>query len=325
MQPTAPLDVEIIRRSTRDEAFDHRRLRKAVSDGSWRRIATGAYIKTSEWAALTPIERHRIRVQEVTRRLHAPVVISHWSAAALHGIDVLGAWPRTVDVSCAPARGGRSSGAIRRHPRSLDALDLVTEARALDACGPHVVTSPAQTALDLARIEPFLRGVSLIDQAIWASRRGGPLTDIEGIMHIIESSGAHRGNARARRALTFADALAANVRESQSRVVIARLGFPRPRLQERRVLRSGRLVFGDFYWPDHDHWGELDGESKYLHAGFLKGRTAAEAVIDEKNRENEIRREVRGFSRWGVGDADHPRRLYDILTRAGLPSALPRP
>ena len=97
------------------------------------------------------------------------------------------------------------------------------------------------------------------------------------------------------------------------------------RLQERRVLRSGRLVFGDFYFPNHDHWAELDGRGKYRSPDFGADRDPAEIVIDEKNRENEIRREVRGFSRWEPFDADHPRRLYDILTTDGLPSSLPRP
>ena len=55
------------------------------------------------------------------------------------------------------------------------------------------------------------------------------------------------------------------------------------------------------------------------------GRDPAAIVIDEKNRENEIRREVRGFSRLEATDADHPRRVYDILTRDGLRSRLPRP
>lgn len=228
-------------------------------------------------------------------------------------------------MSCAPARGGRSSGAIRRHPRDLDAIEITFAGDAPGPCGIHFVTSPAQTALDLARVEPFLRGVSIIDQAIWAERPGGELTDTAAIRRLLGGAPPHRGDVRALRALSFATPLAANVRESQSRVVLARLGFARPRLQERRVLPSGRMVFGDFYWPDHDHWGELDGDTKYLDATMLKGRSAADAVIDEKNRENEIRREVRGFSRWQPSDADHPRRLYDILTRAGLPSALPRP
>lgn len=127
------------------------------------------------------------------------------------------------------------------------------------------------------------------------------------------------------RAIAFANSLAANVRETQSRVVIAQLGFPAPRIQERRVLKTGRVVFGDFYFPDHDHWGELDGRGKYVDPEFNADRGAAAHVIEEKNRENEIRREVRGFSRWEPADVDTPVRLYDILTGDGLPSALPRP
>lgn len=40
--------------------------------------------------------------------------------------------------------------------------------------------------------------------------------------------------------------VAANVRQSQRRVVIARLGLPKPRLQECRALRTRRLFFGDY-------------------------------------------------------------------------------
>ena len=147
---------------------------------------------------------------------------------------------------------------------------------------------------------------------------------MEEILRLMASS-PHRGDARAIRALSFADAGAANVRESQSRVEIVRMGFPKPRTQERRVLPSGRVVFGDFYWPEHDHWGELDGKGKYLSPEFDADRQPSEIVIDEKNRENEIRRGVRGFSRWEPADIDDRRRLYDILTSDGLPSTLPRP
>jgi hypothetical protein len=250
--------------------------------------------------------------------MRARGIVSHFAAAAIWRIDVLGAWPASVDITCAPARGGRSSGAIRRHPRALDHLQLAE-------FGGHLVTTPAQTALDLARVVPYVNGVAIVDQAIRAERTGGALTTIPEMLALPDARLPHRGDARAMRAISFADPHAANVRESQSRVVIAHLGFPRPQLQERRVLRSGRLVFGDFYWLDHDHWGELDGEGKYRTPEFGAHRDAAEIAIDEKNRENEIRREVRGFARWEPSDADNPRQLYDILTSSGLPSALPRP
>ena len=141
----------------------------------------------------------------------------------------------------------------------------------------------------------------------------------------MEESAPRRGDVRARRVIDSAETLAANVRETQGRVVIAQLGFPASRPQERRELRSGRVVFGDRYFPEYDHWLEIDGRGKYLSPEFGPDRDPGEIVIDEKNRENEIRREVRGFSRLEATDFDHPRRVYDILTADGLPSSKPRP
>ncbi|QAY61664.1 hypothetical protein ET475_02265 [Microbacterium protaetiae] len=191
--------------------------------------------------------------------------------------------------------------------------------------GDHEITTPAQTALDLARVLPFVRAVSAVDQAIWSERPGGPLTTLADIRKLLESSAPSRGDARARRVLDFANPLAANVRESQSRVVVVQLGFPMPLIQVRRTLRSGRLAIADLFFEREDHWCEIDGRGKYLSPEFGADRSSAEIVIDEKNRENEIRREVRGFSRWEALEADNPRRIWDILTGDGMPCSRPRP
>ena len=310
-------DLTLIRRRERDDPLDSRRLRRALEDGSWVRVTAGVFALSSEWDALTPLEKHRVRVREVAGRMRRPAVLSHHAAAAWWGIDVLGAWPTAVDVTT-HAAGGRSTGLIRRHTRDLATLETVP-------AGAHAVTSPAQTALDLARSERFLPAVAIADQAIWIHRPGGALTNVDELWMRLDADPGHRGDARAARAFAFAQPLAANVRESQSRVVITRLGFPRPRLQERRVLPSGRVAYADLYFPEYDHWCEIDGRAKYSDPIFLDGRTPQQALIDEKNRENEIRRVVRAFSRWEATDADHPRRIWDILTSAGLPTSLPRP
>lgn len=310
--------IDIIRRTDRDEPLDDRKLRKLLASGNWTRIAPGAFARTSEWQSGTAIERQRTRVSEIARRMRRPAILSHFAAAAIHGMDVLSPWPQFVDVTVPRSSGGRSSGNIRRRTREHDEPET-------EPWGRHRVTTPAQTALDLARILPFVEGLAIVDQAIRTGRLGGALTTRAEIERLWELNRGHRGNPRALRAITFANPLAANVREPQSRVVIAQLGFPTPRLQERRVLRSGRLVFGDFYFPTHDHWAELDGRGKYRSPEFGADRDPVAIVIDEKNRENEIRREVRGFSRWEPVDADNPRVLFDILTSDGLPSCLPRP
>jgi hypothetical protein len=245
-------------------------------------------------------------------------VISHLAAAAIWDIDVLGPWPRAVDVTIARATGGRSGGAIRRRALGLEALETVP-------FGRHAVTSPRQTAIDLARALPGARAAGVIDQTISTHRAGGPLATKDELLRFLEDSPTQRGGARARWIIQDAETETANVREAQARFLLSRLGFPASRPQERRVLRSGRLVFGDRYFPQFDHWLEIDGRGKYMSPDFGAGRNPADIVIDEKNRENEIRREVRGFSRLEATDLDHPRRVYDILTGDGLPSTKPRP
>lgn len=255
MNPDDPPPIEVIRRADRDDPFDDRKLRRLLLSETLTRVAPGSFVRTAEWRALPAIERHRVRTIEVARRMRRPAVLSHFAAAAIHGIDVLGAWPREVDVTVPRSSGGRSSGDIRRRTRSGASPGTA-------AWGDHTVTTPAQTALDLARVVPFAEGVAIIDQAIRRDRPGGELASREQIEQLRIADAGLRGEARASRALSFASPLAANVRESQSRVVLARLGFPAPRLQERRVLRSGRVAYADFYFPDHDHWAELDGRGK---------------------------------------------------------------
>ena len=311
--------LAFIRRSDRPlDPIDDRRLRRAIDAGEWTRIVPGAFAPTADWNALSPLDRHRIFVEEALRRRESPAVISHCAAAALLGIDILGPWPRHMDVTTTWATGGRSSGATRRHALGLDDVERVP-------WGNHEITTPAQTALDLARTLPFTKAVTAVDQAIWADRPGGPLTTIEEILRRLGDSRPRRGDVKARRVIAFADPMAANVRESQSRVVVVQLGFPTPVVQARRVLRSGRLAIADLLFEDEDHWCEIDGRGKYLSPEFGAGRDAAHIVIDEKNRENEIRREVRGFSRWEATDADHPRRIWDILVGDGMRCSRPRP
>ena len=81
----------------------------------------------------------------------------------------------------------------------------------------------------------------------------------------------------------------------------------------------------DFFWREHRHIGEFDGVGKYLDPHLLRGRTPAQALLEEKDREDELRRMVNGFTRWRTPDLAAPRLLYDRLVAVGLPSVKPRP
>lgn len=304
----------VYRRAEREEQYaDDRRLRARLHRGELVRISRGAFAAASDWSQLQPIERHAQRVWEAAARLSPGRVFSHHAAAALWGMELLGAWPERIDV----IGGGGSSGNIRRH--RIDDSDVATMPW-LD----HFVTTPAQTAVHLAASLPYTHGVVAADQALWARRRGGSLTTRAQVLEVAER---HRGrsHARVQRVAEFARPGADSVRESQSRVIIASLGFPEPELQRRFVLRSGRVAYVDFWWEEHSHVGEFDGVGKYVDPRLLKGRSPERALLEEKDRGDELRREVRVVSRWRTPTLSRPRELYDLLTGDGLPSARPRP
>ena len=293
-------------------------LRKFTHDGGLVRIGHGSYARTSTWKKLDPQEQHRLKVLEAAERARGTVVYSHYAAAALWGIRILGTWPDRIDVTTDQATGGRSSGTVRRHTRSLTDVEIAE----LDGL---LLTSPAQTAVDLARTMRFADGVVVMDSALRLGRKPAPLTTRDAIARVIEGVTGQSGYRRARAAAQFASGHSGSTAESHSRVLIHLLGFPQPVLQQLFILPSGRKAFPDFYWRDFDHAGECDGRSKYTDPQFLRGRTAEQAVIEEKNRENELRQVVGRLSRWEPRELYPPRKLYDRLTFDGLPSTKPRP
>ena len=295
-----------------------RALRRAVEGGGAIRVAAGCFARRVDWEGLRPVDRHLVRVLEATARARTQVVVSHVAAAAVWGIDLLGTWPEHVDVRIERSSGGRSSGIFRRRAWGLDGV-------ATTAWNGHRVTTPAQTAIDLARMLSFTGGVVAADQALWRRRVGGALVDDDQLRETREQQTAARGDARVDRTLAFATPLSDSVRESQSRVVIAALGFPAPVLQHPVPLGDGTTAYPDFFFPDFAHAGEFDGAGKYLDPAMIRGRTPEEVLMAEKDRGDALRRRVRALSRWRVPALREPALLYDILVGDGLPSSRPRP
>lgn len=311
-----PLET-VFRRREHEEPVDDRRLRRARDSGEVVRIGPGSYTPAQVWASLRPSARHAQRVWESAARLAPGQVFSHYAAAALHGIECLGDLPDLVDVSVDRSVGTRTRGHIRRHSRAIDDISL-------QRWESHFVTTPAQTAIDLAAAAPFTQGVAILDQALWLRRSGGPLATRAELDHAA-SAVTGRGSARVRRAVEFATDASDSVRESQSRVVLDLLGFPAPVLQARFTLDNGPAAFTDFFWPEHRHIGEFDGIDKYIDPDLRRGLTPEQIFVAEKDREDSLRRQVRAFSRWRTPMLMRPRLLYDLLTAAGLPTTSPRP
>lgn len=311
-----PLD-SVFRRREHPDAVNEQRLAAQLVTGAIVRVSPGSFARAGAWAGLSARDRHAQRVWEAAARMSPGAVFSHFAAAALWGLDILGEWPELVDVTVTRGGGGRSTGRIRRRTLSGSDRDTVP-------WGRHEVTTVAQTVVDIAASVPYIAGLAVADQALWARRRGGALLEARDLRRAAAGHSG-RGAVRAAQVAAAATPLADSVRESQSRAHIELLGFPEPELQHEFLLSHGRRARTDFFWRAFGHVGEFDGLDKYRDPELLRGRTPQQALIEEKDREDELRRLVQHFSRWRTPALEHPARLYDILVAAGLPTSRPRP
>lgn len=96
-------------------------------------------------------------------------------------------------------------------------------------------------------------------------------------------------------------------------------GLEPPVLQQAVYDSDGLVGYADFYWKQAKVVGEFDGVAKYVKPEFLMGRTASQAVVDEKGRENRIR--AAGFKvvRWDWADLMEPGRRERMLAAGGVP------
>ena len=108
-----------------------------------------------------------------------------------------------------------------------------------------------------------------------------------------------------------------------SRVTMRMLGIDPPVLQQRFANAVGGWHV-DFWWPEQQVIGEFDGDSKYLDPALRGGRDPARVLLDEKRREDALRRVSRGFTRWDWGVARDPRRLAERLALVGIVPRRPR-
>ena len=248
------------------------------------RVRRGTYVGADEWRELDDGARHVVKVQAVLAVASRPPVFSHWSAAAVLGLPVVGRHDGGVHVVREPAGGGRSHGDVVRHAVAgrvdVTVVDGIT------------VTSPARTVVDLARAGGVVTGVAAGDAAV---RHG--LATVEELHAEVERAGRGRGVRAARRTAALVDARSESPGESLSRVRMAEWGLGAPPVLQHEVRdRHGFVGRVDFWWPVHGVVGEFDGRTKY-------GSDAAGVLWEEKLREDRLRAAGLRVARWTWQDA----------------------
>ncbi len=133
-------------------------LQRAVRRGELHRIAAGIYMRADHFRELDARARHRCAVMVATESCGPGAIVSHASAAVMHGLDCGGLRLDTVHMTRNRCSGGRKSQTLHLHPAVVPAEEVVL----IDGVA---TTSLARTFVDLARTTPFETAVVIGDCA----------------------------------------------------------------------------------------------------------------------------------------------------------------
>ena len=210
--------------------------------------------------------QHRRDLEAAIAALGPEAVVSHGSAALLHGLPSLrpGRFPGRPVVTV-PSHGRIRTGIHAR-------LGTVPEPDR-DVIDGLPCTSVARTALDMARFRPLHESLVVMDPAV--ARCGA-----ESMWSAYARRSGTYGMRALREAISLADPRAESPLESASRGYLHEAGLPRPDLQAWVRVADGRRYRVDFLWRERRVIGEADGWAKYADITDLR---------EEKRREDALR------------------------------------
>ncbi len=281
----------LMRHQLNDLGYSDALIRRAKQEGALARIRHGTYAVTAGWRMLSATQRYAVLVRSVLDKLGPSVVASHQSAAALHGHDLYGVDLTHVHVTRTDGHRGRREAGVVYHEGVIDADDDIKE---LDG---RLVTNPCRTVFEACSLVSTEAGIVLAGSAMRAGHVSKDQLEDE----------SHRfdhwpGTRRARLAIRLSDGRLETVGEARSLHMMWRHGIPHPELQWEVVTSAGVTVARtDFAWLDARHTGEFDGLVKY---GRLNPYMTdpGRVIADEKIREDLVRDELLGMSRWVWAD-----------------------
>lgn len=251
-------------------------------NGPWTVVRRGVYIDSSIWAAAGADERYRLRVHAALLNTRHPVLLSHQSAAAIHGLPMLSSLHDLVHVTRPGVLGGRTECGVKHHPAAVPQADRTVVDGA--PC-----TSLARTAIDIGREHGYRHGLIAADQV---RRREVPASELA---RVVEGMRYWPGITQARPLVDDADPGAHNLGETLARELVLELGLG-PVQTQFEVTDGFRTAYADLRvrW----HLFEFDGRVKYRRdRPYADDRDLEDVLWDEKTREDWLRSRGYGVSR----------------------------
>lgn len=228
--------------------LDSRDLRRLVKAGELVRLRRGVYVDHATWEAAEEFRaRPLLRVRAAMEVLRCEFVLSHDSAALVHGMGVPSSRDALVHVTRRKVHGDADRTGIKHH------LAPYTDQQVLVVDGLRVL-DPARTALDMAREHGLVAGVASCDAALRAGTSRRRLDEARQAMW------CWPGSRTMDAALDMADGGAESWLESEGRVLVTGLGIGRPQTQF-GITDGGRTVWCDMRVGRHVF--EVDGRLKY--------------------------------------------------------------
>ena len=282
-------------------------LARALRAGVIVRLRRGMYVASAHHAAADDVAKHLLLARAAIAAQRGEVVLTGASAAALYGFALYHQDLSTVHLLRLD-RGSSHRAASANHHRVVD--DVLGE---IGEYAGLLAVSPARAVWEVACRSTLEAGVVTADSALRLDPTiAAPLEEFrDRFAHV-------RGSRTARTAIRLADGRSDSPGESVCRVQFLRYDIPSPDLQYRAFDHLGRRVGdADFYWEDARHLGEFDGKIKYQKL-LRPGESASECVVREKRREDAMRADLRGMTRFVWADVmpDRARRTMFDLARS---------
>jgi hypothetical protein len=268
-------------------------------------IRRGVYAWREEFNAAAPLQQHRMKVAALTLALIAPGVLSHETAAAELGLELLDADLTLLHVTRPSGEGSRIEAGVVHHAGKLPERHILSRGEI-----EMSVTTLARTAVDVGlTADRFECMLAALDSAL---RKGVSCDEIADAFDLCRGwPGARMLSA----AVSLADGRADNPGESWSRAILIGGGVAPEDLQTAMYDADGFVGYADFYWKGVV--GEFDGKLKYKVPEGAGADEAAQVLWKEKRREDRLRVDNE-IVRWGVAELHRPERLVGHVQEALL-------
>lgn len=261
-------------------------IRQAMRAGVLERLRHGTYVP-SRGTPLSPEQRHTLLAYSVADKLGPAVALSHHSAALLHAGTMWGVDLGTIHLTRLDGRNGRTESGVAFHVgRVVPDQDIcLINGRQVVVADRAVVESSS-----LATVESGMVTTS------FALRAGA--CDVAELRERLLLCAHWPGMLHVRLALAKAEPRCESVGEVRSMYMFGAHEIPRPTVQYE--VKSGDRVIArcDFGWEEFSHVGEFDGAIKYGRLNPYAGANLGQVIIDEKRREDAVRGQSLGMSRW---------------------------